>query len=160
MLIALLFAWNGFVGTLQASDWGATTNNIQMSVALKNGTNGVKAEQPIVLLIRYRNASTNQVCRIYRSNEIEYDPGYTWSVISPSGNDLSPNPEKIHASESGGFIRLPPNQIVGLEFDLSQICRFDEIGTYKIVAKKEIFSPEAKKPVTVISNPLNIVVVP
>jgi hypothetical protein len=157
IMLAMLIGSQVFADTLQTKS-GAISNNIQMSVSLKSGVNEIKTNQPVVLLIRFKNISTNETFRIYQANAIEYDRGYTWVVISPSGNDISPNMEKIPVSESGGFIRLSPNQIKELEFNLSHLCKFDEIGTYKIVAKKTMLSPENQKPVTVVSNPLNIVI--
>ena len=157
-MLAMLIVRQVFADTLQTNEWGAINNNIQMSVSLKSGVNEIKTNQAVLLVIRFKNVSTNETFRIYQANAIEYDRGYSWVVISPSGNDISPNMEKIPASESGGFIRLSPNQIKELEFNFSHLCKFDEIGTYKIVAKKTLLSPENQKPVTVVSNPLNIVI--
>jgi hypothetical protein len=53
---------------------------------------------------------------------------------------------------------FPPHDLSEFEFRLSDICKFDEIGAYRIVAKKGIFFDKNKGWV-VVSNPLVVTVV-
>lgn len=72
------------------------------------------------------------------------------------GQDISPALPKF-ISGSGGQIAITPNQIQEFEFNLSHLCKFDEIGTYKIIAKKRLF-PSIDDRCEMVSNPLNVVI--
>lgn len=157
-LITVLVTWQIFADDLKTNQWGVVTNNVQMSISLTDRGKEIKSSQPVKLLIRFRNISTNETFLVGRENAIENDPGYSWVVISPSGKDISPKPQ-IHTG-SGGAIPLVPNQFIEFEFNLSRLCKFDELGTYKIVTKKSIWSPENQKLFTVVSTPLYVTVVP
>jgi hypothetical protein len=157
-MFTVLTVCQAFADHLKTNEWGAVTNNFQMSINFKGEKNEIKTNQPLCLLIYYKNVSTNQTFRVYRANAIECDPGYSFVVISPSGKDISSNTEKIAPSESGGFVSMVPSQIIECEFNLSRLYKFDEIGTYNIIVKKAIWSPKSQKVFTVISNPLNVVV--
>jgi hypothetical protein len=81
-------------------------------------------------------------------------------VTSPSGKDVSPDTSKIPMYESGGICYASPGQVIEIKFDLSAICRLDEVGVYKITVKKaQIISIAKNKMFEAISNPLNITVV-
>jgi hypothetical protein len=153
MICLVLAAWQTFADDLKTNDWGAVTNNAQMSISLTGGGNEIKASEYVRLLIRFRNVSTNETFSINRPNSIETDPTFSFIVVSPSGKDVSPSSPKMFVG-SGGSIPVDPNQTVELEFNLSNLCRFDEAGTYRIVAKKLIRSPEGSEPSTIVSNPL------
>jgi len=147
-----------FACSLYADDWGPATNGIQMSINSTSRVDESKINQPIVLSVCFRNVSTNETFRIYQANAVEFDPGYSWSVISPSGKDISPNMQKINPSESGGFIPLLVNKTYQFQFNLSHICKFTEVGTYKIIAEKAIYSVKSRKTIVAVSNPLNVTV--
>ena len=67
------------------------------------------------------------------------DGSYAFSITSPSGSDISP---KINANGplggSGGVYAIGPGQIHEAELNLSSVCKFDTVGTYKVAATKEI----------------------
>jgi hypothetical protein len=98
------------------------------------------------------------VVYLYNALAVNADPlmGVFCVVISPSGKDISPNPRTFWHG-SAAHIILPPNQIKEFEFNLSQLCNFDETGTYKIIAKKTIWFGNDKR-FEIISNPLNMIV--
>ena len=67
-----------------AEEWGPTTNNLQMSIHLKDGGNAMTKGQPCTLEIRYRNVSTNETFIALRMNWVESDGTYSFTVIDPS----------------------------------------------------------------------------
>jgi hypothetical protein len=92
-------------------------------------------------------------------NGTVYDPTYAFTVISPSGADVSPNMANVNASGSGQDHLLGPGKTLIITFNLSVFCNFDEPGNYKVTAqRKEIWSTPKKVAFTVISNPLTVTV--
>jgi hypothetical protein len=140
------------------NEWGAPTNNVQMSIRLKNGGKETSLKKPVELLIRYRNISTNETFILNRLNDIEMDTSYSFTVLSPEGKNICPG--VTETAFSGDIIRLGPNQVAELNFNLSVRCKFDEIGTYKIIAKNTEIVSEKNKAFEVVSNPLYVSVVP
>jgi hypothetical protein len=150
-----------FAENLKSNDLGATANNFQMTISLEGGEHQIKAGQPYSLVIRYNNISTNETFAIYEVNGTVADPNYSFVVTSPSGKDVSPDMTKIHRPFSGVFRYAPPGQIIEIKFNLSNYCKLDEVGTYKIVAKMEkVLLVAENKTFKTVSNSLNIKVVP
>jgi len=139
--------------------WGAETNGIQMSIKLSNGALEVKTNQPIKLVIRYRNVSTNESFPVSVGGHIEFDSSFTWTIISPSGKDISPD-MLFHANQWANWYTLKPQKSKDVEYDLSVRCNFFESGTYKITLQKGISSDTTQRLFTVVSNPLNVTIVP
>jgi hypothetical protein len=50
-------------------------------------------------------------------------------------------------------------QIKEFEFDFKRLCEFNEVGAYRITAKREIWALEGRPIFTVVSNPLCVSVV-
>ena len=141
-------------------EWGPVTNNLQMSIALADGTN-VIAGKDFCLTIFFRTKSTNEFTIAYKVNGTTSDPSYSFEITSPSGRDVSPNTSKLKPPMSGGVVPILPNEVASIRFDLGELCRLDESGTYKIVVKKNGLFPEKdEKSPTLISNPLLVKVVP
>jgi hypothetical protein len=143
-------------GDTETIEWGAVTNNFQMSISLKCGGHEIKTNEPVVLLIKYRNVSTNETIIVFNHIVPAMDATYSFVVISPSGKDISPNIPKS-LTGSGGNYPISPNQTREFDVDLSQFCKFDELGAYKIISKKVIFADPKNKWFTVVSNPLSII---
>jgi hypothetical protein len=139
------------------NQWGPVTNNAQISLAVKGGQRIIKTTEPVKLLVRFRNLSTNETFGVFRTGEVEYDDTYSWVVISPSGKDISPDFRNIPTSDNGHTVYIPPGQTNGVELNLRNLCRFDEVGTYKIVAKKEIWL-RTNKPCVAISHLIEVTV--
>ena len=161
LFILLLIIASSFICHVyadQGSDtWGPTTNNLQMSISLNCGE--IKTNQPCILSIRYRNVSTYETFQIFEVNGTVYDPTYGFSVISPSGLDISPDMSKVRSGDSAELHRLDPGQTVTIKFNLSFYCKFKEVGIYKIVARKGwLWSREKHRHFAVISNPLKVTV--
>jgi hypothetical protein len=160
-MLITLFGWQVFAENPKADDWGAISNNLQMSIRLDGKENQIKAGQSFNLLIRYKNISTNETFIFYEVNGTINDRTYSFIVTSPSGKDVSPDMTKIQPSFSGVFRGISSGQIVEIKFNLSKFCSLDEIGAYKITVKKEkILQPAQNKEFAIISNPLSVVVVP
>ena len=138
----------------KTNDWGAMTNSIQMSIALRPEKTDFRLSNVVVLVIRLRNLSDHETFLVSRWNAIENDPSYSFVVTSPSGKDVSPGPKIIPGS--AGATPLEPNKTLEFEFNLSRLCKFDEVGEYRITAKKLVRSPAREMSFAVISNLLNI----
>lgn len=157
--LSLLATCFGAAGNLKADDWGELTNNFKMSIRLETIKAEIQTNQPCVLLIRYKNVSTNETFWVYE-NGTEYDPAYSFTVISPSGKDISPDMNRFKPCDATAVRHVGPNQILQIKFNLSLLCKFNEEGNYKVIAKyKEAFAFEKRKTFTVVSNPLSVLVV-
>jgi hypothetical protein len=158
-LISLVagLAFNGVAAETGATEWGPVTNNVQMSISLLQGRgstttnghgpllfpgkeeNGRKSStetsgESVVLLVKLRNLSTNQTFAFYQAGELERSSAPGFDVTLPSGKPVTIRPtEPMHSS--GGFIRVRPGQTLDLHFDLTRFCKFNDVGTYTIVAK-------------------------
>jgi hypothetical protein len=137
---------------------GATT----LPVAAKSE---LKAGEPFSLLVRIRNLSTYKTVTFACWGACPgAKDGLACVVISPSGKDISP---RVATNSSGPFFRAgsvefvvaQPNETAEFEFPLSQLCKLDEIGTYRITAKKSSYA-KAEEAFVLTSNTLSVSVVP
>jgi hypothetical protein len=148
-----------------ASTWGPVTNNAQMSISvvqpgsvsgrlivIGGGTNPMggyvtnpitvkrelKPREPFNLWVRIRNLSTNEALWYFRARapNTEESVGLACVVVSPSGKDVSP--KKHTDGGSGAFGGVDPGKTTEFEFALSQLCKLEEMGTYKITAKRAV----------------------
>ena len=103
------------------SDWGAVTNNIQMSIRPESSADKITTNEPVKIQLRFRNVSTNETLVIFVANGTVYDPRYSLSVISPSGKDISPDLTK-YSPESGLLMSIRPKQVAETELNLSSVC--------------------------------------
>jgi hypothetical protein len=128
----------------------------EISIRLKEPTKEIRTNEPVIMAIQIKNTSTNEML-LFRIDNLPSD--FTWAVTSPSGKDLAPKPDLLHEAISGSFPKLKPQESREADYDLSEVCNFNEVGTYKVVVKKEVFSllPDRKK-CEIASNPLNVVV--
>jgi hypothetical protein len=159
LILAVLVVKQVLANGLDADDWGAVTNNLQMSIKLEDKETHLKAGQPYSLLIRYKNVSTNEPLDIYVVNGTVDDPSYSFVVISPSGKDVSPDMKKVQRAFSGADHLVAPGHIDEVKLNLNKYCSLDEVGTYKIIAKKTIWT-YVNKHFEAVSNPLNVTVIP
>jgi len=181
-VLALLAVCHALAGEYTANDWGPLTNNAQMAISITSPwshtfqvgdtNNGqmpfrvkgeVKAGEPFGLLVRIRNLSTDETLSFYNLGQPipDAEVGVACIVISPSGKDVSPSTDSAIISGSGGFTIARPNQTAEFEFPLSRLCKLDEIGTYKITARKRTVAyTKAQKAFVLTSNTLFVSVVP
>ena len=148
-------------GDTLTNNWGPVTNNIQMSICIESNKYEIKPNESVNLIIRFRNLSTNMSFAAHNSLQAQTDPetGVYCTVISPSGSDISPNTEKTYAGGSGAAGLVGPNKTYEFAFRLSDLCKFNKHGTYKITAKKVVRLQDGRKPIEVVSNTLRLSVV-
>jgi hypothetical protein len=158
LMFAMLAVGQVFAEGVRTDEWGVVTNGIQISIRLKGDDKEIKVNQSFNMLIQIRNVSTNELFHCYYSNRNGYDLSFT--VIDPSGKDVSPIVRNDDIGGSGAAIFVPPNQIKRFQFNLSYLHKFDEIGTYKFIAKQKGYVGKSQNEFTVISNPLYVTVVP
>jgi hypothetical protein len=154
--IVLLFkSFSAIAQDTNSSDWGPVTNGVQMSITVSN--NVIQTNTAFQLRVRVRNLSkTNLAAYWGLAPSTDVFSGVHCEITSPSGKDVSPN--RVSYGGSGMFLSFPPHQTSEFNFKLSDVCRFDEVGTYSIVASKGIWL-EKNKGWVVVSNPLLITVV-
>lgn len=142
-----------------ATELGTKTNNLEMAISIKGNESTVSPGQDFILIIRYRNAATNQTFTMYNFNQTTLDSfgGVGVTVISPSGKDVSPhyNP----GGGSGALVHIGPSETKQDELKLSDFIKLTEPGAYTITARKTYMSSHQKTREAV-SNPLTVSVVP
>jgi len=140
-----------------ANNWGIARGNVQLSINLKNGHSRILTNEPVELIVCFKNVSTNETFTVYLSHNEDALHGFGFQIISPSGKEARLIPALSRGS--GRFMNIGPSQIGHFEFNLSRLFHFNEIGIYTIVARRTIHSRATERPITVISNPLLVSVV-
>jgi hypothetical protein len=154
-----LVVCRAYAGAAGTNDWGLATNDLQMSISLEGGSPALKTGQSVSLLFRYKNVSTNQLFGVYKTLGTVDDSSYSFIVSAPSGKNVSPK-RMTEESASGSFIAMDPGQIIEIHFDGARLFKFDEVGTYKITAKKVMWSEAKKQQFELVSNTLEVKVLP
>lgn len=149
-------------GDATTNHWGTVTNQVQLSIAVKNA-GPIVTNQPVTLLVQVRNLSTHRQFALFRGLAEHTNPvsGVGLTVISPAGKVVRPPPNRNREGGSGQMLSLEPKQTVEFSFGLSNIFRFEEVGTYEITARKVVCtaSPFGKDPFEVVSGSLSFSVV-
>ncbi|HEU6447730.1 MAG TPA: hypothetical protein VFV23_04760 [Verrucomicrobiae bacterium] len=130
----------------------ATFCDATISIKCKDLVKEFKTNEPINITIQIKNSSTNDL--LFRINNLPSD--FNWTIISPTGKDVSPKPDLRHDAISGSFPKLKPQELWESICDLKDISTLDETGTYKVIIKKEVFFMPARKKIEIISNPLQV----
>ena len=152
-----LSAAKAFADEANNMEWGAISNNVQMSIAARGGEKTIKTNQPVSLIVRIKNVSTNQLYFSYLY-PLETTQNLSWLVVSPSGKDVSPVRQPVFRV-SVVSRQIDPSEVFRFEYSVSSICSFHEIGTYKIVATIDV-GTKPHEPLRVNSNPLYLTVIP
>lgn len=155
-----------FATDTRQNEWGPWANGLRMSISLTNDTNEIKMGEPVRLLIKIANTSTNGVFVPLISVMGNSRRDLSFKITSPSHKDVSPffrefsrNISGIHV---GGANSGQTNSFefdLGLRLNLAQAPKFDEVGTYTIVATQKGCFWTNKVEAAVISNPLEVKVV-
>jgi hypothetical protein len=123
----------------------------------------IKSNAPVILVMSFTNTSKNQTVRLDLVPPYEVDPLYTFVVATPSGKDLSAQGNGMGVTALRNHALAPKEQKED-EFNLSRICKFDEIGAYTVTVRRILEWPDltdrTKHGFTVVSNPLTITIVP
>lgn len=138
--------------------WGVARGNVQLSIDLKRGHEPILTNEPVELIVRFKNVSTNETFSIYLSNDERAQHGFDFQVMSPSGKEV--RLVAVVSRGSGRFMNIGSNQIGHFEFNLSRLFNFKEIGIHTIVASRTMLAPTTQTPFTVASNPLFVSIVP
>lgn len=155
-----LYTESLFANETNTNEWGSITNNTQMSIKLDGNVAGLTKGQTLILSIRYKNISTNDTITIYEVNGTVDDSSYSFSIISPSGKDISPDMTKVSNPWSGAVRNVEPGHVIDIKYNLSKYCKLNEVGTYTIMASKTgIQSSNNPNSYKTISNQLNVMVV-
>jgi hypothetical protein len=139
--------------------WGPINSNLQMSISVKGGTNEIKTNQPLILLVRIRNLSTNENYYYERYGDGLVDSVTNFVVTSPSGKDILPLYLSI-SRHPARFETVLAGKTLEYDFVLTFEYKFDELGVYKIIANKTLTLPGSNESVTVTAAPLFITVLP
>jgi hypothetical protein len=140
------------------NEWGPATNDLQMSIGLRNGVHTITNGQPCILSVRFKNLSKSKLLEVEKMRWMEGDHTYSFTVIDPSGKDIAPKANHEPFGGSADVIEIPPGQTRGVEFNLTAVCKISTTGNYRVIAKKVMWSFEGKGPFQVVSNPLKITI--
>ncbi|HEU6447729.1 MAG TPA: hypothetical protein VFV23_04755 [Verrucomicrobiae bacterium] len=155
----LLFA-SAFVFLKGASAFASDTNkaaviscDAEISIRLKEPAKEIKTNEPVIVIVQIKNTSTNEMLTfMIHSSPMDF----TWNITSPSGKDLSPT-NSLPEFGASWNPKLSPQESRDSSYNLSEICNFNELGTYKIIARNQVLSSFTKRKVCeIISNPLEI----
>ena len=160
LLLCLVPYFACLAGDTNNYEWGPVAGNFQMSIRLKDGGTTIKTNQPIDLIIRIRNLSTNESLGFTMCNNQELSPSNSSvKVLSPSGKDIYVwrSPLAKDGSFSGTFqnIRVPPQGAYEYQDRAGGFSEAVTNGVYKVVATRKVLHG-----LTVTSNPLLLKVVP
>jgi hypothetical protein len=112
----------------------------ELSRTKKAGERRIKIGEPVVLTIIVTNMSTNETFQLGTIGGIDDDYDFSFEVIGPSGRGLSQQ-ERQHG-RSGAVNSLDQKiRQFAFSFKLSSIYKFDQIGTYTIVARRHVEWP-------------------
>jgi hypothetical protein len=121
-----------------------------------------KLNEPVAMTITLTNSGGGGPFHIFVGNVL-YDGTFSYRIIAPSGNELKPHLDLEHmAGGSGSSPRLEPHGSLQYISGLSDIYKFDEIGSYAITVWARIdrdVNAEVQM-FHVVSNPLKIEIVP
>ena len=106
-----------------------------MGISLKGELGEIHTNQPLVLLMRLQNTSSNDVFSIrYAKQKPEGIGLYSFHVTSPSGSAMLL--DTTQRSYEGSVKLLPPGESMQLSYELTRLCQLQEVGTYTIIAKR------------------------
>ena len=164
LYIILLFAFAKnvqlFAGEITNIDWGEATNTVQMSISLEGGAREINTNGTCDLVVCLKTDSKDVFFALVTSGTTtDVSDGLSCIVISPSGKDISPA-NNSNSFGSANMLNIRSGKIETFKFNLGSVCSFNEVGTYKVIAKKAIGSPSVKSPFVVISNTLLVSVIP
>ncbi len=140
----------GFCQETNITNWGPVSRNFEMSITPKDNQSEFHLRDDVVLTARFKNLRNNTFV-LYEYNGAVFDPSYSFKITSPSGQDLSPDMKDIIPSDSGSVKTIAAGQIYSVNLDLSAVSKFETVGSYKIVATRQICDPSGLQ-FKVISN--------
>ena len=123
----------------------------------------IRRTEPVILVITLTNMSFNDTFYLPSVRNYADTMYYSFEIMTPSGNRVSPKVDYVGAFLSGTRYTLNGGKARQrtFNFNISDICKFDEIGAYVITVTREVSWPNGEQSgFTVVSNPLTINIVP
>jgi hypothetical protein len=159
-IFAALAACRAFAAGAGTNEWGVATNELQISISTIGGKKHFKTNEPLTMLVRLRNLSVTNTFYFMRAHAIERTASFSYTVIAPSGKDVSP-PRPFGYHGSGTTVGIRPGDIEEMQVNLSELCVFGETGTYRITMRfqRAEWREKGKKvlePFEAVSNTLNV----
>ena len=150
------------------NDLRAATNNVQMTVSLAGNNKKIKYGEPLKLILRFKNISTNETFHFIQTREVTEIADYSFVINFPSGRQVSLRKKSLIVDSDTGP-SIGPNETFERELEVNKVCQLDEAGTYKIIVQREIWGPLEKRKetgmvvevpmFTIVSSPLFVQVV-
>ena len=159
VLFVLINTCDAFPDDITTDTWGPITNDAQMAITPKYDGAGLKTNQPFGVIVRLRNLSTNETFYSNRLIEPIVTAHFYFNVIAPSAKEILPIPNMTAAFGRIKNFIVRPNDIYSFDFDLGVLCKFNELGTYKIIGKMRV-GRSTKGFLFITSNQLSLSVVP
>lgn len=156
LILAILLQWPLFAADADTNEWDSILTHLKVSIRLKGDSNEVKTNEPVHLMIHIENLSSNQTFFWVYGGVPTISRHFYFIITAPSGKDVSPAYSRIPGSGSANTLRIKPGESDEYETDLEFDCKFDEVGTYKIVL---VFGGTTKE-INAKSNVLSLSVVP
>jgi len=163
--LLIFFSWillptASFAANTNLYEWGPTIGSFQMSIRLKDGGTELKSNQPIDLMVRIKNSSTNETLKFVLYNgQVDSPSNFSLSILSPSGKDIyvwhSPVTPGGEVYGNASSVIVPPGGVSEFPFRALGLSESLTNGVYTIVARKKLFHGQ-----TGISNTLLLNVVP
>lgn len=154
LIICFIISHITFAADTNQCEWGPEAGKCQLSIRMKHGGTEIKANQPVDLILRIRNLSTNETLEIWINGRFELPEVVSAEVWSPSRKQLfSGIPHVRRGSSTFHYIR--PQETYEYSLPLGQLSEYQSNGVYKVIVKRKGLHGE-----TAISNPLELKVVP
>lgn len=152
LIIFAMSIWRAFANDIQITDDGVTNCGVKMSITLKENDKEIKTNQPVNLAICITNISDSVLYLL----DMGITEDFSFIITSPSNKDISQKPLSGTLIVSRTVQQyVQPNGSVNYFLNLRSECDFNEIGTYKVTAKRKTIGG-----CELVSNTLKVTVVP
>jgi hypothetical protein len=133
LIIGIMSVWKVFADDTNTNNLGITNCGAQMSITLDKPNENIKTNQPVNLVICITNVSDGILYIVDRNEAIDF----SFIVISPSSKDISPIAPPDNGLNLRNILRsIEPHGNMNYTFNLRSLCNLNEIGTYKVIARR------------------------
>ena len=115
-LISMLAA-QAVLGAPKPADaqWGpVSTNNLQFSISVKGKPGDIQTNQPLRLVLRFKNLSTSQTSAIYKPGDLKLNWCFDFVLVDPSGKKQTTY-NRVSGGGQARWIRLGTNETQEVE---------------------------------------------
>jgi hypothetical protein len=153
--------YRAYADESETNRWGPATNQVQITISLKGDQKEIKTNQPFVFHYQVQNLSTNQIFHFFSSTVPINNISFSFVLAAPSGKRSVLRVSSLATRLSQcGYTTIQPNGKTEFDYQLSDIFKPDEIGTYNITAKIWMSLVGSSNEFEVISAPLSLTVTP